>query len=43
MDHGNEPIENQWRRMVQHKVFQRFYHLCGQLLKEIKQIKRHLD
>ena len=42
-DHKDEPITEQWLRFVMHKFLQRFHHLNGQLLKEIKQIKRHLD
>ena len=42
-NHRNEPVENHWSRMVTHKLFQRFHHLCSQLLKEVKQIKLHLD
>ena len=42
-DHKDKPITEQWLRFVKHKILQRFHHLCTQLLKEIKQIKRHLD
>ena len=42
-NHQDEPIEQQWHRMVVHAAFKRFHHLCSQLLKEIKEIKRRLD
>ena len=42
-DHRAEPVENQWLRMVTHKLFKRYHHLLSQLLKEVKQIKLHLD
>ena len=42
-DHKDEPITEQWLRFVKHKILKRFHHLCSQLLKEIKQIKRCLD
>ena len=42
-DHRNEPIENQWLRMVTHKLLKRFHHLGSQLLKEVKQIKARRD
>ena len=42
-NHQDESITEQWLRFVMHKFLQRFHHLNGQLLKEIKQIKRHLD
>ena len=35
-----EPIP---ARFVVHKLIQRYHHLLSQLLKEVKQIKRHLD
>ena len=43
LDHSHERIEDHWLRIVTHKVLQRFHHLGSQLLKEVKQIKRHLD
>ena len=42
-DHRHERVEDHWLRMVTHKLIKRFHHLGSQLLKEIKQIKRHLD
>ena len=42
-DHKDKPITEQWLRFVKHKILKRFHHLCCQLLKEITQIKRHLD
>ena len=42
-DHKDKPITEQWLRFVKHMILKRFHHLCSQLLKEIKEIKRHLD
>ena len=42
-DHSHLEMEWHWARMVKHKKLQRFFHLSSQLLKEVKQIKRHLD